>query len=179
MSRQARPAAILAIITSTIKVPYFQCDSFIFAAAGGRSVRSSGISRQKDLTRKPKAYILTKLENREMEQVMSSKILVIISTGEAEKAATGLMYARNAIRFKWMDEVEVIFFGPSERLLVEDEKIINAVKDFPEFEKTLVCKFLSDRDGISEKIGEMGLNVDYVGPIISGFINEGYIPLVF
>ena len=110
---------------------------------------------------------------------MSSKILVIISTGESEKAATGLMYARNAIRFKWMDEVEVIFIGPSERLLVEDEAIIEAVKDFPDFQNTKVCKFLSDRDGISEKIADMGLTVDYVGPIISAFINEGYIPMVF
>ena len=33
----------------------------------------------------------------------------------------------------------------------------------------IACKFISDRDGISEKIEELGLKVDYVGTIISSF----------
>ncbi len=113
------------------------------------------------------------------ERCMSSKVIVIISTADSEKAATGLMYARNAKKFNWMDDVQLVFFGPSEKLLVEDETIIETVKKIPGFEKTLVCKFLSDKDGTSEQIEELGLNVDYVGPIISGFINEGYTPIVF
>ena len=39
--------------------------------------------------------------------------------------------------------------------------------------------FISDRDGISEHIEAMGLTVDYVGTIISNYIKEGYVPMVF
>ena len=54
---------------------------------------------------------------------MRSKLLVIIATGENKKALTGLMYASRTLAEGWMDKVRVIFFGPSERLLVEDERI--------------------------------------------------------
>ena len=38
---------------------------------------------------------------------------------------------------------------------------------------------ISDRDGISEKIEALGVNVDYVGTIISNLIKDGYVPMVF
>ena len=81
---------------------------------------------------------------------MSSKLLVIIATGENEKALTGLMYASRTLAEGWMDEVKVIFFGPSERLLVEDEQIAQTAKKIGAVEKPIACKFISDRDGISE-----------------------------
>ncbi|MCD4715775.1 MAG: hypothetical protein K8R45_03415 [Desulfobacterales bacterium] len=110
---------------------------------------------------------------------MSSKLLVIIATGENEKALTGLMYASRTLSEGWMDEVKVVFFGPSERLLVEDEVIAKTVKEFGAVETPIACKFISDRDGISEKIEALGVNVDYVGTIISNFIKDGYVPMVF
>ena len=110
---------------------------------------------------------------------MSSKLLVIIATGENEKALTGLMYAQRTMSEGWMDEVRVIFFGPSERLLVEDERIAQVAKEMGAVEKPIACKFISDRDGISEKIEGLGVKVDYVGTIISDFIKEGYVPMVF
>ena len=53
---------------------------------------------------------------------MTSKILVIIATSDREKVLTALMYARNTISQNWLDDVKVMFFGPSENLLVEDQK---------------------------------------------------------
>ncbi|HHQ47889.1 MAG TPA: hypothetical protein ENK19_03295 [Acidobacteria bacterium] len=50
---------------------------------------------------------------------MSSKVLIIISTGEEEKALTGLTYASKAIANSSLEEVRVVFCGPSERLLAE------------------------------------------------------------
>jgi hypothetical protein len=110
---------------------------------------------------------------------MSSKLLVIIATGENEKALTGLMYANRTLSEGWMDEVKVVFFGPSERLLVEDQLIAKTAKEFSAVEKPIACKFISDRDGISEKIEALGVKVDYVGTTISNFIKDGYVPMVF
>ena len=110
---------------------------------------------------------------------MSSKLLVIIATGENEKALTGLMYAGRTLSEGWMDKVKVIFFGPSERLLVEDKQIAQAAKEMSNVEKPIACKFISDRDGISEQIEDCGVKVDYVGTIISDLIKDGYVPMVF
>ena len=110
---------------------------------------------------------------------MSSKLLVVISTGEAEKALIGLMFAQRTITEGWMEAVKLIFLGPSERLLVENEQIAQTAKEIAALEKPIACKFLSDKEGISEKLEAMGLGVDYVGTIICEYIKEGYSPMVF
>jgi hypothetical protein len=110
---------------------------------------------------------------------MSSKLLVIISTGEEEKAFTGLMYAAKTTTEGWFDQVQVIFFGPSERLLVQNEEMAKVAKDLGAVQPPIACKFVSDREGISDKIEDLGLKVDYVGTIIADFIKQGYVPMVF
>lgn len=110
---------------------------------------------------------------------MGDKALVIISTAEREKALTGLMWAKNALNRGWMDEVKVIFFGPAQGLVLENEAVKEAALEIAETEKPVFCKFLSDRDGQSKQIEELGLVVDYVGSLIAGLIKDGYVPLVF
>lgn len=110
---------------------------------------------------------------------MASKVMVIVSTAEKDKALTGIMYAVNAQKNKWVDDLKVIFFGPFENLVCEDEEVAKAASRLLEYETPIACKFLSDRDGISETLEKMGVNVDYVGALISGYIEEGYTPMVF
>jgi hypothetical protein len=119
------------------------------------------------------------IDNERRRVDMSSKLLVVIATGENEKALTGLMYASRTLSEGWMDKVKVIFFGPSERLLVKDKRIAQAAKEISDVEKPIACKFISDREGISEKIEDCGVKVDYVGTIISELIKDGYVPMVF
>ena len=49
---------------------------------------------------------------------MGSKLLVMIATGDREKALAGLMYACNILKNRWLDDVKVVFFGPSENWLL-------------------------------------------------------------
>jgi hypothetical protein len=110
---------------------------------------------------------------------MSSKILVIIATGDKEKALTGLMYAKNTIKYGWIENVKIIFFGPSENLLTEDADVRNSAAELANLSQPIACKFLSDRDGISEKIESLNIKVDYVGAMIADHLNDGYIPMVW
>lgn len=110
---------------------------------------------------------------------MTSKIVVIISTGEKEKAFTGIMYATNAQKNKWIDEVKVVFFGPFENLMCEDEETADFASQLLDYETPVACKRLSDNAGISEKLKDMGYHVEYVGTIISDLIKSGYVPMVF
>ncbi len=110
---------------------------------------------------------------------MASKLLVVISTGEKEKALTGLLYTTNAIRNKWLDDVRVFFFGPFEKLLSEDAEIQEWASELANHQQPMACKFISDNHGISEQLTSLGVNVEYVGQPISDAIKEGYVPMVF
>lgn len=108
------------------------------------------------------------------------KLLVIISSGKEakEKALTGLMFATNSMKFKWAEDVEIIFIGPSQDLLVEDESFREAVISQIGEYKPLICKFIVDSKGHPQEKLEFG-RIEYVENIINRLIDEGYIPLVF
>jgi len=110
---------------------------------------------------------------------MSSKLLVIIATENKSKALTGLMFAKSAIKNKWLESVKVVYFGPIEQLMVSDAEVANAAIEIASMGETFACKAISDREGISEKVDEMGVKVEYVGSIISDYIKQGYVPMVW
>jgi len=110
---------------------------------------------------------------------MTSKLLIIISTGEREKALTAMMYSNNAITKGGFEDVKIIFFGPSEQLVAEDEEIKSRAKNLALATECYACKAISDRKGISGEFEGLGITVEYVGTIISGFLKEGYVPMVW
>ena len=111
--------------------------------------------------------------------MISSNVMVIISTAEKDKALTGILYAKNAQKNKWVDNVRVIFFGPFENLVCEDEDVIQAASELLDYQTPIACKFLSDQSGASNKLEELGFNVEYVGALISDSIKAGYVPMIF
>jgi hypothetical protein len=110
---------------------------------------------------------------------MSSKLLVIIATGDKKKALTGLMYARNALKRSWLEDVKIFFFGPSEKLITEDQDVSVEVKEMASMGECFACKAISDKEGFSGDIEKLGVKVEYVGSIISDYIKDGYIPMVW
>jgi hypothetical protein len=110
---------------------------------------------------------------------MTDKVVVIIATGDKDKALTGLMYAKNALKRGWLEDVKVVYFGPSERLMVEDADVASAAIEAASLGGAYACKAISDRENISEKIDDMGVSVEYVGSIISDYIKHGYVPMVW
>lgn len=110
---------------------------------------------------------------------LASKVLVLISTGEKNKALTGLAYAARAIQQGWHSDVKVGFFGPSEALLADDPEVQEAVSQLRGHAIPFACKAIADRAGISERLVTLGLDVHYVGETISGYIKDDYVPMVF
>ena len=111
---------------------------------------------------------------------MHNKVLIIISTSDAGKAQTGAMYALNALKNGWMDGVKIILFGPAQDLLLEAENFRSLILEYQEIEETVVaCKFISNRDEKSEALDKIGIRVEYVGEMISNYIKDGYVPMVW
>lgn len=110
---------------------------------------------------------------------MEKKALIIISTGEREKALTGILYATNALKNKWLDDVKVILFGPFEKIVAEDPDLQQHLSAILAYQTPVACKFIADRDEISTSLKDLGVQLEYVGAMISEYIGEGYVPMVF
>lgn len=111
---------------------------------------------------------------------MSSKIVVIIATADPNKAEAGMMYAVNSLKYDWMEDVKLIFFGPAEKALLEDPDMQELLLEFHRQDRqAIACKFLAERDGNGADLGDLGLDVQYVGSMISDYIKDGYTPMVW
>ncbi len=110
---------------------------------------------------------------------MASKIIVIIASADRAVVQTAMMYAHNTMKFGWLDDVKIIFFGPSEQLVAKDTKLAAEATKLASLGETIACKFISDKDGTSETLSGLGLKIEYVGPIIANLIKEGYVPMVW
>jgi len=110
---------------------------------------------------------------------MPAKVLVIIATAEKGKAETGLMYAGNALKYNWLADVKVFLFGPAEKLLSADKDLQKMMTPILEHQPPVACKAIADNQGLSPALEALGYKVDYVGSLISGYIAEGYVPMVF
>lgn len=111
---------------------------------------------------------------------MANKIVIIISTSDLEKAQTAAMYAKNALLQGWMEEVKIFFFGPAQKLLLEDAELQKFVKEVYSLnEIPIACEFISDRDGNSDDLYKIGVGIEPVGHLISEYINDGFVPMVW
>ncbi len=90
-----------------------------------------------------------------------------------------LFRSKNNIKYGWIPDVQVIFFGPAENLLVADSDVTASAAELANLSQPLACQFLSDRDKISDRIEHIGIEVDYVGTIIADLLRDGYTPMVW
>ncbi|MFW9793313.1 MAG: hypothetical protein ACFFEE_03335 [Candidatus Thorarchaeota archaeon] len=77
---------------------------------------------------------------------MSTKLHVNIASGNSEKVQTALMYAKKTIKHGWIEDVRVMFFGPSENLLVSDMHATASALELAGLSRSTACKFLADWD---------------------------------
>ncbi len=113
---------------------------------------------------------------------MANKLLVIISSGEEarEKALTGLRFAVVAKKNRLMDDIQVVLLGPSERLAANDEEFKNLLVEGKDLGMVPVaCSNIANRDNITETLKHLGFSVDPIGPVITDFMEKGYVPMTF
>ena len=112
---------------------------------------------------------------------MTTRVFILLSSGDREVALeVGLVYPLNAAKNKWMDEVKLIVFGPSEKLAAYDAEIQRKLKELEEAGiEVMACKWCADRMGITEVLEEAGIKVVYVGSIMSQLIKDGWASLTF
>jgi len=112
---------------------------------------------------------------------MPTKVFILWSSGDREVALeVGLIYPLNAAKNKWMDEVKVIIFGPSEKVAAYDSQVQEKLKELQDIGvEILACKWCADRMNITSILEEIGIKVVYVGSIISQLLKDDWASLTF
>jgi len=120
------------------------------------------------------------LHAQEMEN-KEEKLAVLWVSGDRDVAEKScLMYAHAAKRNGWFDEVVLIVWGSSSRLLAEDEALqekVRAMKaDGVILEACIAC---SNMLGVTEELKQLGIDVKGMGVPLTEYLKTGYHVLTY
>jgi hypothetical protein len=111
---------------------------------------------------------------------MQSKLVIIISQAEENAIWTGLVFATKGTRNDFMDDIRLVLWGPSEKVIAENQELQQMIREYMALGKTVwACKTCSERYGVTEAMEGLGCTVDYVGSIVTGWIKEGFVPFTW
>ncbi len=107
--------------------------------------------------------------------------LIVWTSGDREVALKMVfMYAYNCKKQGWMDNVRLLVWGPSGKLLVEDKELQQSLGELEKIGVELyACKGCADMYGISDKLTKLGINVMYTGKMLADLQKEGWHVLTF
>ena len=111
---------------------------------------------------------------------MDRVFMILSSADRLVHEELTFMYANGALKHEWMDEVRVIFWGPAQLLIVKDEPLKEYLKKLQDVGVELwACKRCSDDLGVTEKLKDLGIQVEYVGSLVSEMLKDGWYQLTF
>jgi len=110
-----------------------------------------------------------------------SKLAAIWTSGDPEVAhRVCLMYCQAAKKQKWFDQVVLIVWGPSARLLAADKDLQAKVKSMMD-DGVLVqaCVVCGDSYGVSDRLRDLKIEVKAMGPPLTDMLKQGWKVLTF
>lgn len=112
---------------------------------------------------------------------MENRLAVLWTNGDREVALkVAFMYAFNAKRNDWWEEVELIVWGPSAKLLSEDKELQDYIKKMMEIGVEVnACKACADMYGVTPIIEQMDIVVKYMGVPLTNYLKSGQKVITF
>lgn len=115
------------------------------------------------------------------DEEIPSRLAVLWTSGDSEVAHNvAFMYAHNAKRVGWFDEVILVVWGPSQRILVDDKELQAKVKAMQEdgvvVEACIACAM---NYGVVEELKTLGISVRGMGIPLTNYLKNGWKVLTF
>lgn len=112
---------------------------------------------------------------------MSKKLLVVISNDNVDMIKFALTFTFNVKQSGKFEDVKLFFFGPSEKVLSENEEV---KKLFLKISKdgnftSVACINVANFYGIKEKLESLNITLNPIGADITKAVNEDYVPMTF
>ena len=110
-----------------------------------------------------------------------SRLAVLWTSGDPDVAhKVAFMYTHNAKKAGWFDEVTLIVWGPSQRLLVGDKELQAEVKGMQaDGVKVEACVACAMQYGVVDQLKALGINVRGMGVPLSDYLKTGWKVLTF
>ena len=117
----------------------------------------------------------------EQESPTSSRLAVVWTSGDRDVALKMVfMYTLNAKSRGWFDEVTLIVWGPSSKLLSEDAELQAQVTMMKNVGIELAaCKACADSYGVSGQLEDLGVEVKYMGVPLTGMLKGDGVTVTF
>lgn len=120
-------------------------------------------------------------QNSKSAESNGNKIAIIWTSNDQEVAEkVCFMYAQNAKKQGWFDEVTLIIWGPSIRLLAENDDLKADITKMMNMgitvEASLSCAQLY---GVGPDLADLDIDVKPMGVPLTGYIKEGWKILSF
>ena len=124
---------------------------------------------------------ITVLVAQEKAKDEKEKLVVIWSSADPEVAEkVCFMYTHAARKYEWFEEVRLVIWGPSAKLILEDKKLQEKLKQMQKdgvvLEACIVCaKMYNAVDGLKK----LGADVKGMGAPLTSRLKEGWRQLNF
>lgn len=106
----------------------------------------------------------------------SNKLAVLWTSGDPDVAEKmGFMYTYNAKKQGWFDEVVLVVWGPSAKLLSENKMLQDYVKKMIDAGVVVeACVACARMYGVDKQLAEMGIDVKGMGVPLTNYLKNGW-----
>jgi hypothetical protein len=115
------------------------------------------------------------MEEINMSASQSEKLLMVWTSGEIEVAKKMVfMYSMNAKLHGWWEEVTLLVWGPSSKLLAGDAGLQEELKTVQDAGvKVIACKSCAEKFVVVPDLEALGIDVFYTGEFLTDWIKSG------
>jgi hypothetical protein len=105
---------------------------------------------------------------------MDERLVVVWTSGDREVAENmAFMYTLNAKKKGWFGDVTLIIWGPSAKLICDDEELQKTLKEMSsEGVRLEACLRCAENYGVVEALKSLGVDVKLMGEPFSGYLKE-------
>ena len=120
-------------------------------------------------------------KDENMKKTEKQRLAVIWTSSDPEVAEkVCFMYTQNARLKGWFDEVVLVVWGPSAKLLSENKVLQDRVKQMiADGVKVEACVACANMYGVADQLTAMGIEVKPMGPVLTVYLKENWKVLTF
>jgi hypothetical protein len=107
-------------------------------------------------------------------EIDAQQLLVVWTSGDRDVALKMVfMYAKNAKKHAWWGGVTMLVWGPSQKLLTEDQELQDQLAQMLELGvRVIACKACADSYPVTEDLEHLGVEVFYTGQFLTDWIRS-------
>jgi hypothetical protein len=104
----------------------------------------------------------------------TNELLVVWTSGDADVAVRMVfMYTANAKKHGWWEDVTMLVWGPSQKLLTESEVLQEKLAETLDVGvRVVACKACADSYPVTEQLEDLGVEVFYTGEFLTDWIKS-------